>query len=189
MPTVARTSRAALLDAARRLLEQGGAEAVTMHAIARAEGIRAPSLYKHFPDRAAVMEQLALEGFAQLADRMTAAAGEPAPIFAMAHAYRDYARESPERYLQMLSAAASRRPSVDAARRQVAMPILDQLRPLVGALRALSVARLLTAFLHGFVTMELAGAFRLGGDVEADFDAGVRMLHDLLARIDHPDLP
>ena len=35
---------------------------------------------------------------------------------------------------------------------------------------------------HGFVSMELAGAFRLGGDVDAAFDFGIDRLTDALTR-------
>jgi hypothetical protein len=36
----------------------------------------------------------------------------------------------------------------------------------------------LTSWLHGFVSMELAGAFRLGGDIDAAFDFGLTVLLD-----------
>jgi len=37
----------------------------------------------------------------------------------------------------------------------------------------LPLARTLTAFLHGFISMELANAFRLGGNIEAAFRDGL----------------
>ena len=43
----------------------------------------------------------------------------------------------------------------------------------MGADHALDAARLLTAWATGFVTMELAGAFRLGGDLDDAYDYGI----------------
>ena len=51
---------------------------------------------------------------------------------------------------------------------------------LVGPERALEAARLVTAFAHGFVSMELSGAFRLGGDVDEAYRYGVGVLVDAL---------
>ena len=43
--------------------------------------------------------------------------------------------------------------------------------------RAMTAARTIVAWAHGVITMELAGAFRLGGDVEQAWDFGLdRML-------------
>jgi Tetracyclin repressor-like, C-terminal domain len=50
----------------------------------------------------------------------------------------------------------------------------------VGSERALEAARLVTAFAHGFVLMELTGAFRLGGDVDEAYRYGVGVLVDAL---------
>jgi hypothetical protein len=35
---------------------------------------------------------------------------------------------------------------------------------------------MLAAFLHGFVSLELAGALRPGGGIEDSFDSGLRLL-------------
>jgi hypothetical protein len=64
----------------------------------------------------------------------------------------------------------------EAARRQALEPALRRLQcwlrdPGVAFVRA----RLLTAFLHGFVSMEGAGAFRMGGDLDAPFRAGMEL--------------
>jgi hypothetical protein len=45
----------------------------------------------------------------------------------------------------------------------------------------LDAARTIVAWSSGFVSMELAGAFRLGGDVDAAFRYGIDRLADAIA--------
>jgi hypothetical protein len=52
----------------------------------------------------------------------------------------------------------------------------------VGSQHALLAARTIVAWAHGFITMELTGAFRLGGDLEQAWSYG---LDQVLAAIRH----
>jgi AcrR family transcriptional regulator len=54
---------------ARRLLEQRGLDAVTMRRIAQAVGVSATAIYRHFPDRSALLAVLADQGFKELAEQ------------------------------------------------------------------------------------------------------------------------
>jgi len=56
----------AILSAARLLLDEGGAEAVSMRKIAERVGVTAMAIYRHFPDREALLNALADQGFAEL---------------------------------------------------------------------------------------------------------------------------
>ncbi len=51
----------------------------------------------------------------------------------------------------------------------------------MGPERTLEAARLMTAFAHGFVSMELTDQFRYGGDVDEAYRYGVDVLVDALA--------
>ena len=53
--------------AARRLLDKEGTDAVTMRRVAEAVGITPMAIYRHYPDRAALLNALADEGFEELA--------------------------------------------------------------------------------------------------------------------------
>ena len=52
-------------------------------------------------------------------------------------------------------------------------PIVRAVIRLVGEGSGLEGARTLVAWAHGFVSMELAGAFRLGGDLDKAYAFGV----------------
>jgi AcrR family transcriptional regulator len=56
-----------IATAARRLLERDGAEAVTMRRVGDAVGITAMAIYRHFPDRDALLDALANAAFDDLA--------------------------------------------------------------------------------------------------------------------------
>jgi AcrR family transcriptional regulator len=170
MPTPAKTSRAGIVDAAYALLAAEGPDGLTMQAVADRVGVRAPSLYKHFRDRAALLRAVETDVLMRLQACLTTAAAaleDAAALRAMAAAYRTFALAAPHPYALILTTADAEN---DALRADVARPVLDILaRRLGDPDAALARARGVTAFLHGFVCMEAAGAFRLGGDIDRAF--------------------
>ena len=56
-----------IVAAARGILEEEGAEALSMRRIAERLGIRAPSLYKHVPDKEALEAAIISAGFEEQA--------------------------------------------------------------------------------------------------------------------------
>jgi AcrR family transcriptional regulator len=96
--------RADILAAAAELLAAAGDEqAVTLRAVARRIGISAPSIYRHFADRQAILLALADDAFAELASRLAAdsAAAGPNPadrLRAACTGYLDFAATRPQLY-------------------------------------------------------------------------------------------
>ena len=64
------TTSEKIAAAARRLLDREGADAVTMRRVAEAVGITAMAVYRHYPNRAGLLNALADEGFAELTLRL-----------------------------------------------------------------------------------------------------------------------
>jgi AcrR family transcriptional regulator len=96
MPAVPTVKRIAA--AARRLLDKEGAEAVTMRRVAEAVGITAMAIYRHYPDRAALLSALADEGFQELAAALKArryTGDVEARLAKMAEVYLEHALENP----------------------------------------------------------------------------------------------
>jgi hypothetical protein len=109
---------------------------------------------------------------------------EPDPgagLRSVARAFRTFAHANPRAYeVLFMNLPPESRPS--AERNALASaPLLSLAERLVGPEEALEAARLVTAFAHGFVSMELAGAFRLGSDVDEAYRYGVEVLVNALA--------
>jgi len=180
-PARARTSDPAIIAAARDLLEDGGLEAVSMAGIAERVGVRAPSLYKHFGDRRALLAAVATEVALDLG-RELAAAVEPAgpdpsaKLDALATAYRSFALAKPRAAALLFAGLAPGVEPAPEANATASRPVLHVAEALVGPASALAAARVLTAFAYGFTSMESAGAFRLGGDVDDAYRLGISVL-------------
>ncbi len=95
-------TRAAIVDAASKLLEDSGPEAVTLRAVGEAAGVSRSAPYRHYADKAALMRALAERALRQIARRIRHGAehyqGEWQRLRAGCQAYIDYAVERPHHY-------------------------------------------------------------------------------------------
>jgi AcrR family transcriptional regulator len=100
---LARTRTSAdILQTARRALVQDGAEGVTLRAIARELGMTAPALYRYFPSREALLNQLVAEIYDELtADLRTARDAVDDPVeqlLEVARRFRGWALRNPREF-------------------------------------------------------------------------------------------
>jgi AcrR family transcriptional regulator len=103
--------RAALISHGLRILSERDAESLSLREIARAAGVSATSVYRHFPDKDALMAALASEGLAQLAAAQHAAAdaanGGKAGFAATGRAYVRFALANPALFRLIFASPAS----------------------------------------------------------------------------------
>jgi len=179
LPTPARTSIDAIVAAGRSILETQGLEGLTMQRVAAAVDVRAPSLYKRVPGRDQLIRMIANDVAGELADTLDrcATSGDPrADLRALAGAFRFFAASHQEAY-RLLFALLPERARVDPElNARASETLLRTAGALAGPEHALEAARTVVAWANGFVGMELDGAFRLGGDVDAAFAYGLDCL-------------
>jgi AcrR family transcriptional regulator len=87
-----------IATAARRLLDREGAEAVTMRRVAEVVGITPMAVYRHYADRAGLLNALANEGFEELARRLATqrfSVDIERRLTKMANIYLEHALENP----------------------------------------------------------------------------------------------
>jgi AcrR family transcriptional regulator len=91
--------RAALIAEGLRLLAERDVESLSLREIARGAGVSATSVYRHFPDKTALLTALAMEGLAQLGTAQKAASdaagGGTAGFAATGRAYVRFALDNP----------------------------------------------------------------------------------------------
>ena len=188
MPAPSRTSRGAIVAAARALLEEEGLDGVVMTAVAERVGVRGPSLYKHVADRAALIRAVGNAVTADLRatlDQSMASGDAAADLRAFAHGYRVFVLANPNGYGLLFAHLEPNLQPDMAAVADLGRPIVAAVDRLVGddGVGALEAARTFVAWAHGFVSLELAGGFRMGGDLDAAYATGIDVI---LAGISRP---
>jgi AcrR family transcriptional regulator len=157
-----------LVDAARALLEEEGVDGVSMRRLAERVGIRAPSIYKHLPDKRALEAALVSDGFEELAAAFAAAVdGAPDPLGALADAYRRFARDHPHLYRLMTERPLPRDLLAPGLEDAAARPLLDA----VGG--DADAARAVWAFAHGMTILELNDRFPAEADLDSAWKRGL----------------
>ena len=177
--------QAQIAGAARALLDAEGPEALTMRRVAGVLGIKAPSLYKHLPDKAALEALVVAAGFAELAAALAdaaAAADEAAAadkahrgdaadaagkLTAIAGAYRAYAVAHPHLYRLMNYQPLRRDLLPDGLETRAAQPLAE------AAGYDEARARAMWAFAHGMVSLEIDGRFPPRADLDEAWRAGL----------------
>jgi AcrR family transcriptional regulator len=185
LPARAQTSTAAIVAAGRRLLEERGPDALTMREVADAVGVRTPSLYKRVRDRSDLVRLILEDVTDELtatADAAADSADPAAALRAILAAYREFAHANPVAYTLMYTPPATSTPGATARSERSTATLLRLITELAGPEHALPAARTIVAWANGFITMELAGAFRLGGDLERAWDFGMGRVLDAVRR-------
>ncbi len=87
-----------IANTARRLLDRGGTEAVTMRRVASAVGITAMAVYRHYPDRNGLLTAVADKGFEELTAHLATISFSGSfeeRLSRMAEIYLDHALKNP----------------------------------------------------------------------------------------------
>jgi AcrR family transcriptional regulator len=170
---VQRSTRAAeIVAVARRILEEEGADALTMRRLASAVGMQAPSLYKHFGTKRAVEAALVEHGLFELGTVLhTAVAGGArrggGPVRRLLTAYRTVALANPALY-RLATAGPLPREDLPAGLEDWAG------EPFFLAAGDPWRAQALFAFAHGMVVLELDDRFLPESDVRPTWEAAAR---------------
>jgi AcrR family transcriptional regulator len=172
--------RARILDAAMRLLESGGPEAVQARKLAAEIGASTMAVYTHFGGMAELFEAMMREGFVRFAVHVEAVALSDDPImdfFAQGMAYRDWALANPQLYRLMFGMAAGSIPPRVAQDMTISgtLTLLPEgqaafdvmIRSLkrikasgsIGQADTVSAAGQFLSATHGYLLLEMAGYF------------------------------
>ncbi len=178
---------AAVVTAARQVLEREGRDGLTMRTLADELDIKAPSLYKHLAGKAAIEAVLVEVALTEMGTALHAAVRDPGDdgrVQALLDAYRAVARADPNLY---------RLATAGPLDRAALAPGLEDWagEPFLLATGEPYLAQALWAFAHGTAVLEIDGRFLPGSDLDRTWAEGAAAFAEaaaaLRARADQDD--
>ena len=160
--------RTRLIDVGVDLVGQEGAQALTLREIARRAGVSHGAPRRHFPTHLELLSAIARRGFAELAERATAAVGDGtvaprAQLTALGRCYLEFALANRGMYELMFRHDLLE--SGHLGLRDTSLPLFGRLVELAGRVRPDADARLvagaLWANLHGIAQLWSWGSLQL----------------------------
>jgi AcrR family transcriptional regulator len=184
-----------ILHAARTLFETDGADGVSMRRVADAVGITPMAIYRHFPNRAALLKRISDDSFNEIAHHWSARGkGKDiiARLMAVQRIYLDYALAHPHLFDHAFSSKRDDARRYPEDFRDRLSPTLNVVADVVteamdaGVLRrddVWDVAMTLWAHTHGLIALYRAGRFSYDEAAFRNFyDASLGRLLDGLKR-------
>jgi AcrR family transcriptional regulator len=177
MPYPLQITREGVVQAAADLIAQHGVDALSLSAVAGVLGVKAPSLYRHFDAKTALVRAVNQHTVERLTAHLLAAvqpaAGTGERVRQMCRAYRRFALDHPRLY----AAAYLHTHPEWAVGGEVAERLGSAMQAALGAVD-LSMLRGAWALVHGFAALELGGLFERegGAGVEPAFEAALSAL-------------
>lgn len=180
MPYPAQITAEEVIAAARKLIEQEGLDQLSLARVATTLGVRAPSLYRLFPSKAALLRAInetTLQDLAAAMNKAIAQAGDnpEAQVMGMAAAYRAFALHFPAAYGLLFTTTLANVRGDPRTAEAVALPLQAIMAQIAGPEQALTALRGVWALTHGFVMLELSDQFQRGGDLEAAYFRAVQV--------------
>ena len=169
-----------VIEGAATLVDEHGIDALTLATLATRLDVRAPSLYKHVASLEALRQSVAVRAKTAFGEALDAAAGEQSGARAVreiARAYREWALRHPGRYSLTLRAAYPNDADDVTASTLAVRVMLRVTEPWqLSETESIDFVRSLRSLLHGFVTLEEAGAFALPISLDGSFERSIDRL-------------
>ncbi|NTU25497.1 TetR family transcriptional regulator [Bacillus tequilensis] len=170
-------SQKMIVDAAAEIADQEGLNRVTLAALSKKMNVRPPSLYNHINGLKAIRTELAVSGLTKLYEQMAVSVTEQkgdAALFALAHAYVDFAVENPGYYEASLLKVQDER--ADIASDQIVRLVTKLLieNGYASEKTAIHATRGLRSLLHGFTALMAKEAFERQEDISESLSYSIR---------------